>query len=197
MEPFPVDIDPKQIVHWVMAERRIFPSSLKTQARRATEVRQIPARADLHLGDEEREDLSEIATVATLEISPGHPSDGWRMTVTVEDEIGPRGPGRGGTVEADGQIDLDTFNSLFIRRERGIATVVAARLLFDPPPRGDVLAWLIGSGIGGGVLLSGAYVVLARRKPEVAAVGLLLIYSVSFVLSALTLVMSLVYLLFK
>ena len=125
MEPFPVDIDPKQIVHWVIAEHRVFPSSLKTVARRTTEVRRIPVRADLHLGDEEREDLSEVATVATLEITPAHPPDGWRMTVTVEDEIGPRGPGRGATVEGDEQIDLETFNSLFIRPERGTATVVA------------------------------------------------------------------------
>jgi hypothetical protein len=125
MEHYPVGIDPKQIVHWVMAERRVFPSSLKILARRATEVRQIPTRANLHLGDEEREDLSEVATVATLEITPAHPSDGWRMIVTVEDEIGPRGPGRGNMVEADGQIDLETFNSLFIRPERGTATVVA------------------------------------------------------------------------
>ena len=125
MEPFPVDIDPKQIVHWVIAEHRVSPSSLKTMARRTNEVRPIPARADLHLGDEEREDLSEVATVATLEITPAHPSDGWRMTITVEDEIGPRGPGRGTTVEDDQEIDLETFNSLFIRPERGTATVVA------------------------------------------------------------------------
>jgi hypothetical protein len=125
MEPFPVDIDPKQIVRWIIAEHRLFPSSLKTMARRTTEVRQIPSRADLHLGDEEREDLSEVATVATLEITPAHPSDGWRMTITVEDEIGPRGPGRSAKVEGDEQIDLETFNSLFIRPERGTATAVA------------------------------------------------------------------------
>jgi hypothetical protein len=125
MEPFPVDLDPKQIVHWVIAEHRVSPSALKTLARRTTEVRQVPARADLHLGDEEREDLSEVATVATLEIAPAHPSDGWKMTVTVEDEIGPRGPGRGTMVEDDQEIDLETFNSLFIRPERGIATVLA------------------------------------------------------------------------
>jgi hypothetical protein len=125
MEPFPVDIDPKQIVRWVIAEHRLTPSSLKTMTRRTTEVRQIPSRADLHLGDEEREDLSEVATVATLEVTPAHPSDGWQMTVTVEDEIGPRGPGRSAKVEGDEQIDLETFNSLFIRPERGTATAVA------------------------------------------------------------------------
>jgi hypothetical protein len=47
------------------------------------------------------------------------------MTITVEDEIGPRGPGRGTMVQNDQQIDLETFNSLFIRPERGTATVVA------------------------------------------------------------------------
>jgi hypothetical protein len=125
MEPFPVDIDPKQIVRWIIAEHRITPSSLKITARRTTEERQIPARAELHLGDDEREDLSEIATVATLEIAPAHPSDGWLMTVIVENEIGPRGPGRGTTVEDDQQIDLETFYSQFIRPERGTATVVA------------------------------------------------------------------------
>ena len=125
MEPFPVDIDPKQIVRWMIAEHRVTPSSLKIAARRTIEVRQIPAREDLHLGDEEREDLSEVATVATLEIAPAHPSEGWLMTITVEDEIGPRGPGRGAMVEDDEQIDLETFNSQFIRPERGTATVVA------------------------------------------------------------------------
>ena len=125
MEPFPVDIDPKQIVRWIIAEHRIAPSSLKIVARRIAEERQIPVRADLHLGDEEREDLSEVATVATLEIAPAHPSDGWLMTITVEDEIGPRGPGRGTMVEDDEQIDLETFNSRFIGPERGTATVVA------------------------------------------------------------------------
>lgn len=125
MEPFPVDIDLKQIVHWIIAEHRLTPSSLKTVARRAAEVRQIPDRAEFHLGDEEREDLSEVATVATLEITPAHPSDGWLMTIAVEDEIGPRGPGRGTTVEDEEPIDLETFYSQFIRPERGTATVVA------------------------------------------------------------------------
>lgn len=125
MGPFSVDIDPKQIVRWVIAEHRIAPSSLKIVARRTSEERQIPARRELHLGDEEREDLREIATVATLEIAPAHPSDGWLLTIVVEDEIGPRGPGRGTTVENDQPIDLETFNSQFIRPGRGIATSIA------------------------------------------------------------------------
>ena len=70
------------------------------------------------MGDEEREDLSEIATIATLEIAPIHASDGWLLTVAVEDEAGPPG-------EGEEKIDLATFYSKFIRPERGISNVVA------------------------------------------------------------------------
>jgi hypothetical protein len=125
MESFAVDLDPEQIVRWVMAERKTAPSSLKTIARRVTEVREIPARAKYHLGDEEREDLSEVATIATLEIAPAHERDGWLLRVTVEDEIGPRTFGDGPGVAGEQQIDVGTFYNEFIRPGRGIANVVA------------------------------------------------------------------------
>jgi hypothetical protein len=131
MESFPVDIDAKhdidakQIVRWIMAEQAAAPSTFKTIARRTTEVRGIPARSEFHLGDEEREDLSEVATIATLEIAPAHASDGWLLTVTVEDEVGPRVSGEETATETEQQIDLGTFYSTFIRPERGTATVVA------------------------------------------------------------------------
>lgn len=125
METYPVDIDPAQIVRWVMAERRVAPSTLTTVARRTAEVRPIPARRELHLGDEEREDLSEIATIATLEITPVHAGDGWCLTVTVEDEAGPQLPEKGPMPEEEQQLDLETFYKEFIRPGRGSATAVA------------------------------------------------------------------------
>ncbi len=124
-ESFPVDMDPAQVVRWIMVERAAAPSALKTTARRVTEVREIPARSELHLGDAEREDLSELATIATLEITPAHERDRWLLTVTVEDEIGPRLLGAGVDVGAEQQIDIGTFYSEFIRPGRGIANVVA------------------------------------------------------------------------
>jgi hypothetical protein len=59
-QSFPVDIDPGQIVRWVIAERKAGPSSLKTVARRSTELREIPAGGAYHLGEDERTDLSEL-----------------------------------------------------------------------------------------------------------------------------------------
>jgi len=125
MESFPLDIDAGQIVRWIMAEQAAVPSTFKTTARRVTEVREIPAQREYHLGDEEREELSEVATVATLEIAPRHAAEGWLLTVTVEDEIGPRVSGEDVAPEAEQQIDLGTFYSAFIRPERGTASVVA------------------------------------------------------------------------
>jgi hypothetical protein len=125
METYPVDIDPEQVVRWVVAECEAAPSSLRVTARRSREVREIPLRKESHLGDEERQDLTEIDTIATLEIAPVHASDGWRLSVVVEDEAGPRMSegSEGGTTEQ--QIDLGTFYKEFIRPGRGIANVFA------------------------------------------------------------------------
>ena len=125
MESFPVDIDAEQIVRWIMAEQAATPSTFKTTARRMSEVRELPAGREYHLGDEEREDLSEVATLATLEIAPAHAGEGWLLTVTVEDEIGPRVSGEGAATETEQQIDLGTFYSTFIRPKRGTANVLA------------------------------------------------------------------------
>ena len=73
----------------------------------------------------EREDLTEIATIATLEIAPVHAEDGWLLSVVVEDEVGPRLSNGSAGGEAEQQIDLGTFYEEFIRPGRGNATVTA------------------------------------------------------------------------
>ncbi len=124
MQTYPLDIEPEQLVRWVIAERKANPISLNVVARQATEVRPIPLRKEFLLGDEEREDLSEVACVATLEIAPAHASDGWLLTVVVEDEVGPRDSDMA-VAEGEKQIDIGTFYTRFILPGRGIANVVA------------------------------------------------------------------------
>ena len=125
MESFPVDVDPQQLVRWIVAEHAAAPSALKTTAWRVIQAREISSPGLSHLGDEEREDLSELATTAALEIAPAHEHDGWHLTVTVDDEIGPRELGDGAAVGMEQQMDLGTFYNEFIRTGRGIAEVVA------------------------------------------------------------------------
>ncbi len=124
METYPVDIDPEQVVRWVKAECETAPSSLRVTARRMREVREIPVHSEFHLGDEERENLTEVETVATLEIAPSH-GESWRLSVVVEDEAGPRisEGSEGGATEQ--QIDLGTFYKEFIRPNRGVSNVIA------------------------------------------------------------------------
>jgi hypothetical protein len=124
MRTYPLDVDPGQVVRWIIEEHRAAPSRFRIVARCASEVRDIPTRKKLRFGDEEREDLSEVDMIATLEIAPAHASDGWRLTVEVEDEAGPRLPEKGSLVE--GEIDLVRFYDEFIRPDRGITNVVAS-----------------------------------------------------------------------
>jgi hypothetical protein len=125
MKTYPVDIDPEQFVNWVMAECQAQSPAVKATARRTTEMREIPIRREFHLGDQEREELSEIATVGVLEIAPLDARKGWLLTVLIEDEVGPRAPDDDDAPESDAEIDLNDFYDEFIRPERGNAYVIA------------------------------------------------------------------------
>lgn len=125
MPTYPIDIDPEQIVRWLVAEHKATPSALKINVRRVIDVREVPAEPRFHLGDEEREDLNEVETTATLEVAPAHASDGWLLKVIVSDEAGPRILDRESSVGTEQQIDLGTFYQQFIKPGRGIATTSA------------------------------------------------------------------------
>ncbi len=125
MDPFPVDIAPEQIVRWVRTECNTVPAAFRISARRTREVRKIPLRSEYRFGDQEREDLHETATIATLDIAPGHGADGWLLSVVVEDEVGPQVFGGAFGHDEDQEIDLDTFYRVFVRPDRGCASVVA------------------------------------------------------------------------
>jgi hypothetical protein len=107
-----------------MAECRAASSPFRAVARRATEVRELPTETRHRLGDEEREDLSEVATLATLEIEPVHAGDGWRLTVVLEDETGPALT-EDDVAEGEEDMELSTFYDEYIRSGRGTASVMA------------------------------------------------------------------------
>jgi len=135
METYPVDIDPGQIVRWIKAENELVPHAFRIAVTRKQEVRALPTGKETHFGDEEQQNLSEVATIATLEIAPFDASDGWLLRIVAADEAGPRITGGGGET----QIDLGTFYKEFIRPERGIADVVAE---VDSPAKGRLTRFL-------------------------------------------------------
>ncbi|MDP2333564.1 MAG: hypothetical protein Q8M19_23060 [Reyranella sp.] len=127
MESYPVDIDidPEQIVRWLMVERQRGASRLDIGAWRLNQGRPIEPRMEDGFGDEEREDLNDEVTVAQLVITPSHTGEGWRIVVSVEVELEPIVRGEDSAEEEREPIDLDTFYLDFIRSGRGTASVAA------------------------------------------------------------------------
>jgi hypothetical protein len=127
MESYPVeiDIDPEQVVRWLMVERQRGGSGLQINAWRIGEIHPLAPRVEDGLGDEEREDLSDEATVARLEVAPTHAGEGWRMVISVEAELEPFVPGEDSAEDEQEPIDLDTFYLDFIRPARGVASISA------------------------------------------------------------------------
>jgi hypothetical protein len=125
MQTYPVEVEPEQIVDWIMAESQIAPSELRVSARRAIETRELPTTKELRLGEEERDDLTEIAAIGTLQIAPAHAADGWLLTVVIEDEFGPRILDEVEATQEEQEIDVVAFYDLFIRPRRGTASAVA------------------------------------------------------------------------
>jgi hypothetical protein len=76
MESYPVDVDPAQVVPWLKAAKERSPSALRSPRSAAGKCAKFRLGRNLHLGDEEGEDLNEIETVATLEVAPTHSADG-------------------------------------------------------------------------------------------------------------------------
>ncbi|MGE5157539.1 MAG: hypothetical protein ACM3OF_05260 [Gemmatimonas sp.] len=125
MSTYPIDIEPEQIVRWLLAEQKSTPLLFGFDARRAVAVHRIPPLPNYRLGDEEREDIHEVATLATLEVTPARRSDGWTLKITVEDETGPRMSAPEAAPAPEQEIDVRTFYHQFIQPSRGVATATA------------------------------------------------------------------------
>ena len=125
METYPIEIDPEQIVDWIMAERLVAPNEFRVSATRAIETRELPTRKEVRLGEVERDDLIEVAAIGTLQIAPAHETEGWRITILVEDEFGPRSLDESEASEEEQEIDVAAFYDSFIRPPRGNASATA------------------------------------------------------------------------
>ena len=125
MEPYPVDVEAKQIVRWLMDEARHPAFDLLVTATRSYQRSALGAGEDSRLGEAEREDLSEITEVGLLEVTPRKKPSGWTLRVRVEDDIGPGLPEEQPVPAGDEEIDLATFYEEFIAADRGLAEVSA------------------------------------------------------------------------
>ena len=124
MEPYPVDVDAKQIVRWLLEEKRRPAFDLLVTATRSYRRSALGAGDDSRFGDAEREDLSEMSEAGHLEVAP-QAAGGWTLRVRVEDDIGPGLPEDEPVPAGEEEIDLATFYEDFIAQDRGLAEVSA------------------------------------------------------------------------
>lgn len=125
MEPIIVDIEPRQIVRWLLDEERIKAFDLLVTATRSYEREELAPGEERQLGEAEAEELSEINEVGLLEVMPRKEPSRWTLLLRVTDDIGPRMPEDEPVPTEDEEIDLTTFNEEFVVADRGFTEVSA------------------------------------------------------------------------
>jgi len=125
VEPYPVDVEAKQIVCWLLEERHGPAFDLLVTATRSYQRNALGPGDDSRLGDAEREDLGEMTEVGLLEVTPRQKPGDWTLRIRVEDDIGPGLPEDEPVPEGDEDIDLATFYEEFVTADRGLAEVSA------------------------------------------------------------------------
>lgn len=123
METYPIDIAPDQVVRWLMVEGRLHAFDLLVSATRSFGTGELTGGASRRLGDEEREEVSEISEVGVLEVMPRQKPHIWTLRIRVEDDIGPRLPEDEPVPETEEELDLPTFYEQFIKADRGVAEI--------------------------------------------------------------------------
>jgi len=81
LETYPVDIAPEQIVRWLMVEGRLHAFDLLVSATRSFEPGALTGGASRRLGEEEREEVSEVSEVGLLEVMPRQRPHIWTLRV--------------------------------------------------------------------------------------------------------------------
>lgn len=123
MESYPLDIDPEQVVLWLLQEERAGRGKLQVAAWRAYETPEVANRELAGLGDQERAELSDVLEVGLLEVTPPPGGARWTLRLRFEDDTAVRLPEDEPVPEGEEEIDLQTFYDVFVAPPRGTMEV--------------------------------------------------------------------------
>ena len=116
-----LDVPPDQIVHWIREE---VDKRRSTFTICATREYMIDEDADLQKAELSPEsDTASMITNGLLEIRPAGTENGWLLQVQIEDVLGPHTPEDESVPEGPQEIDLETFESEFVKPDQGTAFV--------------------------------------------------------------------------
>lgn len=120
MRTYPIDLEPEQVVQWLLGEGHVEDNRLSVRATRFFETGALDGGQSRRLGDEEREEIGEVVEVGLLEVRPRLHSDRWALRLRVADDIGPRTPEDEAVPAEEEEIDLAAFREEFLRGDRGL-----------------------------------------------------------------------------
>ena len=114
------------MVRWFITERQGAVPKFEVVASCVEETRDLPLRKEFRIGNAVREDVHSVVKIATLKITPIHRSDGWSVSVVIEDDFGPQAFEEDEAREEaeEDEIDVDAFYNEFVLPGRGSANVV-------------------------------------------------------------------------
>ena len=90
MEAYPIDFEPEQLARWFIAERQAAVPKFELLTNCSKRREDLPLRKELRIGDEAREEVHSVVTIARLRITPIQQDDGWSASVVIEDDLGPQ-----------------------------------------------------------------------------------------------------------
>lgn len=123
MDSFALDINPAQLIYWLLAEQRKGRLDCNIHAARSYSWEPAPDTAEFRLSDEEREDVDQVTLIGRLEIAPLAGGDKWTLRLRAEDPLGQRTPEDESVSSHEEEIDLETFEEEFIRPQRAMIEV--------------------------------------------------------------------------
>ncbi len=127
MEIYSVEMDPEQVVRWLMVERRRGSPGLRIEAWRGCEVQPLMDGSAVPMADEDLDDLQDKRAVAILDVSPVH-DEGWHLSISVSEEFtsDDEDEAQSAEIADEGEpISLEDFYDDFLRADRGTAIISA------------------------------------------------------------------------
>lgn len=125
MEPYAIDLEPEQVVTWLSDQSHLDAFNIGVRATRSYEVAELRGGKSARLSDSDLDELGDVVEVGLLEVFPAKRPGAWKISLRMEDDLGPRLPEDDSAPDEEEEIDLRSFIEEFVRGGRGVPLLSA------------------------------------------------------------------------
>lgn len=123
MEPWIIEIAPHQVIRWLRDEIAARPETFEIRAERDFVAADLEDAEAAGLSKEVETEIREGAAVGLLEVRPASGPKDWVLRLRAEDELAAHVPLDHSVGDTPEEIDLDTFEALFVTPDRAAIDV--------------------------------------------------------------------------